>query len=379
MTIKKRIKVFHIIESLEVGGAQQIILEIAKNIDKERFETVVCSLSDKDALAQDLRSEGVKVILFKQKNNYDISILPGLIKILKAEKPEIVNTWLFGADFWGRLAAILAGVPVKLSSVVSVYKVYKWKNHFVDRLLEPFTDKFIFCNDTAIEYMKAKSGISPGKVVKITEPVDLGMYYDAKTKVSGQDKHNFRRRFSLRDDLPTISIIARLEEQKGIEYFIESASILDKQMSAQYLIVGEGSLRKHLEDRVKDLKINSTVVFTGLERNLQLILSLSDVLVISSVWEGKPLVMLNAMAAGVPVVGFAIDGVKEVLTADHTGFPCKPQDKISLAENIKRAITEKELVNIIAANARSYIRNNYGSAHVVKEYENIYDSLLEGR
>jgi len=376
MDFNKKIKLLHIIPSLEIGGAQEIIVEIAKNINKDKFKMMVYCLQNKSELLENICSQGVEVVLSNQKSNYDFKILPKIVNFLKKERPDIIHTWMFGADLWGRLAAILTNVPIKVSSIVSKYEIYKWKNHLADRLLEPFTDKFIFCNDSAIDFSIRRSGVKQSKIVKLSEPVDVEKFYRLKERVSEYKRDSFRQRFGIRKDLPIVGIIARLEEQKGVKYFIEAAGILEKDINAQYLIVGNGTLRYNLENYVKELRIKSPVIFTGFQHDLPLIYSLLDVLVISSIWEGKPLVMLYAMAAEVPVVGVGIDGIAEVLIENETGFPCKPRDSFALAESIKKAITKTEMLKRITEQAKILVSESFNSKKVIRDYEALYLSLF---
>lgn len=377
MRNEKKIKLLQIVPALGIGGAEEIIVELSKHIDKNKFEMLVCCLQDTATLKEEIMANGVEVVILNQKNNYDFKVIFKLVKLLEKERADIIHTWMFGADMWGRLAGYLTRCPIMVSSIVAKYEVYQWKNHLVDRLLEPFTNKFIFVNKSAIDFARTKSGVKRHKIIEIPNPVDLEKFVMTKDGITEYDKLEFKKKFGFKETLPIIGAVARLTPQKGVAYFIKAIKILERDVDAQYLIVGDGPLRKELENCATALGIKSQVVFAGFQRNLPLIYSNLDVLVIPSLWEGTPLVMLNAMAAEVPVIGSDIDGISDLLKNNETGFTCKPEDSFSIAESIKRALFEKDLVKNITSQAKKVVSETCESRKVIKEYEAVYANLIK--
>ena len=168
MKRKAPIRVVHLIDSLSMGGAERMIVTLARYMDRNGIEMEVCCLGEAGVLAEDVEAHGVKVTALGQRSNYDPSVFFPLVRFLKDGQFDIVHTHLFGADFWGRLASLVAGVPIRISTIHSPYVDYQWKNFAADRVLARWTDHFVVVSRTAMNFTINKI---PEKFTWIPSPV----------------------------------------------------------------------------------------------------------------------------------------------------------------------------------------------------------------
>ena len=366
-TTETRINILYLIWSLGLGGAEQVVINLAKGIDKKKFNVIVCCLNDKGIFAQEVEKEGIEVIALGKKGKFDATVLFKLIRVIKKYKIDIVHTHLWTSDFWGRIAAKLAGVPVIISTV---HNVDVWKPKvflLIDRILSYFTDKIIAVSNTVKYFYINNAKIPKNKIETIYNGIDVDKF---NIKVNRNIK---RRELGLNADTKVLAVIGRLVEQKGHIYFLECfRKLLGKYSDIQGLIVGDGPLRGELEERSKMLGLNGRVIFTGIRNDIPEILKIIDVLVVPSLYEGLPTIILEAMAAGVPVVATNVGGNSEIIVNGETGFIVPPKDSSVLAEYIGKILENNNLVESMRVMSRERAIQYFSLDKMMREVEGIY-------
>ncbi len=373
-----KINILYIIWSLDVGGAERIVVSLAKYINKDKYNPIVCCLNYKGKLAEELEGMSIKVIALDKKPNIDLSIIPKLIRVIKEHRIHIVHTHLWTADFWGRIAAKFAGVPVIISTA---HNVDCWKPKmflFMDRFLAKFSDKIIAVSNSVKEFYVSQV-ISDNKIEVIYNGIDVkqGLSPQGTVPVLQCPSAKIREEFGIRQGETVLAIIGRLVPQKGHIYFLEMMQILrNKYPNIRGLIIGEGQLKEKLISKAKELHLEKNVIFTGLRKDIPDLLNVIDIMVSSSTYEGLPMILLEAMAAGKPIVATRVGGNPEIIDEGKTGFLVPAKDPQALADRVSSLLDDSECARRIGESAQEKVQSLYSIEKMLHDTENIYDELL---
>lgn len=365
-----KIKVAHIISDLDVGGAESMLVKTLRNFKSDRYEHFVISLHpQKNSLRGKIEKEGFKVYLLNIGIKNFILPLIKLISILKRERPQIVHSYLFHADIFGRIFARLTRVPVVISSLRN--------ENIGGRLYEILLGVTDFCVDkvTAVSRNVADVHIAKGTTKKNKISV---IYNGLELEDSSQkEASRIRRNLDIRDDLFLLLTIASLEPKKGHIFLFEALSMLKKEgCRFKLLVVGHGREKERLERKIANLGLENEVVLMGKRDDIQEILVASDAFVLPSIWEGLPNALLEAMAAGLPVIATRVGGIPEVITDSETGLLVETKDSNALAKAIERIAKEDGFSRRLAQNARDCVRRNFDIKKTVEQTEELYEELL---
>jgi glycosyltransferase involved in cell wall biosynthesis len=299
-----------VITELEVGGAEKCLVELATHIDRQRFTPVVYSLgprpdSKKDALVRRLEETQIEVHFFDLDKWSDYwGGVRRLAAALRRQRAEIVQTFLFHANVLGTRAARRAGVR-RIATGVRVADPRRWRS-IVERWTTRSADRFVCVSHGVAEHCRRR-GFATRKLVVIPNGIDLAAWDSAEPA-------NLTH-FGLPPGQRAIVYVGRLDAQKRVKPLValmatELAAAIPKH---DLLLVGEGPLRSPLEELAGRLRIGSRVHFAGWRPDVPNVLAAADLLVLPSQWEGMPNAVLEAMAAGKPVVATLAEGVQELL------------------------------------------------------------------
>ena len=236
----------------------------------------------------------------------------------------------------------------------------------VDRVLSRFTDRLI-CVAASDWDLGIRHGVlHPSNSVLIRLGIEVEKF--AKLRgVSEPGQEGFR----------IVGTIGRLHVQKGQSYFLDAAAnVLKKHRRVMFHIVGEGGLRANLEDQIRSLQIQDHVKLLGARTDAAELLAGMDIFVLPSLWEGLPIVLLEAMAAGKPIVVSAVDGVKEVITGEEA-LLVPARDPESLANAILRLLNDSALACELGERAFRKVKSEYNIETMVKKVEELYEDLQE--
>ena len=416
------INVLYIIWSLGLGGAEQVVISLARGLDKSKFRPFICCLNDEGRFSEELKKEGIQVFALNKVKGIDFSVVPKLVKIIRDNNIQIVHTHLWGANFWGRFAANAAKVPV----VITEHNVDVWKSplHFmIDRFLFKKTDCFIAVSETVRNFYAQKLGVVKERMRVVYNGVSIGCRLQA-TGCKLQEKKNLKEELGIKDDEKVISVIGRLVPQKGVSFFLEALKkmmvdgrwTMDDGRKIKVLIVGDGPLLESLKLQAASYGLfeakppqisadavpgrlsleQDKVIFTGFRKDVREILSITDILVLPSSREGLPIILLEAMAEGAIVVATCVGGTPELVQDGVNGFLVEYGDVeglqkilIDLLDGPLQAagIEAKPLCNLaetvpgrlslfqIKENARITVKEKFSLAKMVSEHQGIYQRL----
>ncbi|MBW1704401.1 MAG: glycosyltransferase, partial [Deltaproteobacteria bacterium] len=331
-----KIKVLHLVEDLEVGGLEKVIASIVLGLDDNRYKASVWCLSRGGQIAEELIEKGASVKILGMGNYYNPSRIITLSRLLKRERLYILHTHGYFASTFGRIAAILARVPIIITHVHSTYYGYSKRNILIERFLSVFTDKIVCVSMAVQKFVIQVEGINEKKCIVIYNGVEVQDSYETKLSVN-------RKSFGISDSDIIVITVASLTAHKGHSVLIDAMHILiQKYENLKLLIVGDGPLRNDLFEYVKRLDLTRNMLFAGLRKDIFALLKLSDIFVLPSLErEGLGIAIIEAMACNLPLVGTFLGGIPEVIEENGNGFLVKPGDPEELAAATERLINDK--------------------------------------
>jgi len=305
----------------------------------------------------------IAIKIFHKKTKLGLGTLWEIKKYLKQEQIELVHTHLFAADTWGRLSALMAKVPVIVSTEHNINLDEGKIKKIVKKILSYLNQKIIAVSSQVKTYQVEVEKISEHKIIVINNGIDLARF-------------PYQTALVKKDSFLVLGILGRLELQKGHEVAIKALKELAKEgFKTQLIIKGSGSLKDYLIKKTEELDLKN-VFWEEPEAEVNHFYQHLDCLIIPSLWEGCGLVALEAMASGVLVIASNVGGLSGIIKDKHNGFLFTAGDYVELAEKIKNIIANSFFVEKIKANARSTVEQNFNINKTVKQYQNLYLKLL---
>ena len=379
------IKVAHVITRLDLGGAQQNTLHTVRTLDRARFEPLLVSgegglLDDEVRRDPRVRARFVSSLSREVSPARDLLALFELANLLRAERPDVVHTHSSKAGILGRLAAALAGVPV----VVHTYHGFGFHDRqapavrglyaALERLCARLTTRLVFVSRANAAYAEAHGlGRAEGATI-IRSGVRLA---DFPAKV---EKAALKTSAGIGMHKPLVVSIGNLKPQKNAADFVAAAAKVAANLpEARFVFIGDGPERRALEARAFALGLNGSLLFLGWRRDAAQWLAAADVFVMTSLWEGLPRALVEAMRTGLPSVCYATDGVIDVLRDGENGCLAAPGDVDALAGKLTSLLLDEALRARLGAAARASIGPEFDIDGMVRAQEELYEKLLAGR
>ena len=366
------IKLLFLVVGLGVGGTESHVLELASRIDRKRFDVVVVSLKPEGALVPELRARGVRVISLNGTGKLDVRVLFRLREILRVEEPDIVQAFLF----WANVAARLMRHVERKMCVVSAYhdQVAQegWFIRFLDRLTMKWTNRMVCCSHAVRRSVQSRIGGREEQFIMIPFGVEIHRFRKA-VAVSRYD-------LGLEECIPVIGTVCRLvEPKKGLRFLLEAVAQMGKAAArpvCQVLIVGEGPAEEQLRVLAEELGIASRVIFAGVRRDIPQLLPVLDAFVLPSLYEGFGIAILEAMAAGLPVVATTVGGIPEFVTDGMTGRLVEPGNAEALADAIQAVLANPEQARQMGLRGQRHVQEHFDVGAVVRQHEAVYEACL---
>lgn len=354
----KKINLIHIITALDYGGAERLLFDLVRNLDRKKYNVSVVCVVRGGALVKEFRDIAVDVKIIGKKIKIGLSTIFKISKYLKRKNPDIVHTHLFGGDTWGRLGALMARVPVIISTEHNINLDEGIIKRFVKMVLSWFTDKIIAVSSSVKEYSIKVDHINPKKIEVIYNGVNIKKFYNPNP--------NF-----FQNKTPVIGVVGRLEEQKGHKYLLEAIQKI-KDVPFEVWVIGDGSLRIKLEKQADELSIKDKVKFLGSRDDVKELLRQTDIFVLPSLWEGLGIAVLEAALAGKPIIATKVGGLQEIINDKKTGLLIPAKDSEKLAQSIKWVLSHEKEAAQMALKLQEEVREQFDVKKMAKKYENLY-------
>ena len=301
------------ITELEVGGAERMFVELASRLDRQRFAPRVyvlgaVPLAGRDELVQRLRAADVPTTFLNATRRWQApTTVARLSACWRRERPALVQSFLFHANLAARVAARAARVPHVICGLRVAEPTRRWRLR-IDWATSGLVERYVAVSEDVAEHAVRDGGLPLDKLTVIANGVDLTRFAAAVPIDPSVLGVPVGRRF--------FAFIGRLDAQKRPAWLLRLLAVVFAQLPEHDLVlVGDGPQRAALEQLARDLKLESRVHFCGRRDDVPEVLAAADALVLPSAWEGMPNVVLEAMAAGRPVVACDVTGVRDLLGA----------------------------------------------------------------
>ncbi len=365
-----RSKICQIIPTLVQGGAEKQMALLATHLDRERFESHVIVLTHSGPLEQQLREQGVQVHVIGKRGKLDPTALWRLTRKLREVAPDVVHTWLFAANSYGRWGAARAQVPVIVAGERCVDPWKSWWHHAIDRRLLKLSDRII-TNTSAVSQFYAQHGIAEANFTVIPNAV----LPNERPRISRQELF---KRLQIPPRGRVVLAVGRLWKQKNYPELVWAGELLRVAYQDVYLIiVGDGPERERLLAFRDRSGSQDAVRFVGHRTDATELMTACDVLWNGSLYEGQSNTILEAMSLGVPVVASDIPGNRDLIIHGQTGFLYPSEDLGALTRWTNSLLSDDAQRAEIGEQARQRAEQHFSLARMVTAHEQLYSRLIE--
>lgn len=379
---QRPIRIMNLIARLNVGGPAVAVTHLTEQLGPPDYESLlVCGTIEpgEGDMTYYAIERGITPIVIPELGRSlspvrDIRTLWKVYQLIKEKKPDVVHTHAAKAGFVGRLAAWLAGVPV----IVHTFHGHVFRGYFsptktqffitLERITARMSDTIITLSDGLRRELAEEYHITrKGRITVLPLGLDLTGLTQTPRK-----KGTFRKAHDIPTDAPLIGIIGRITPIKNHSLFLEAAvKIREKLPNAHFVIVGDGEARTEIETQVDQLGMREAVTFTGWQKDVGKVYSDLDVMVISSINEGTPVTVIEALAAGCPVVATAVGGLPDLLDHGKLGKLVEQN-----ASALSTAIVETLANPPDGRESQALMVDRYGIERLVKDLDGLYRGIL---
>ncbi|HUG90901.1 MAG TPA: glycosyltransferase [Planctomycetaceae bacterium] len=365
------VRIAFCITDLDPGGAEQALVQIVTRLDRRHWEPAVYCLAPPGALVEPLRAAGVPVTCLGARSAWNVAVLPRLARELRRFRPRLVQTFLYHANISGRIAGAMARVP-RVVSGIRVAERRGRRRLWIDRWTSALVDRHVCVSRGVADYSINTGGLAAEKVAVIPNGVDVERFASARAADLTQ--------FGIPPDCRVLLFVGRLDPQKAPEVLIDAAAaagVLPAHRDVHLLLVGDGPERERIVERIRACPISDRVHLAGQRDDVAELLQASFALVLPSRWEGLPNAVLEAMAAGRPVVATAVEGTTELVARQSTGLLVEPGSVKDLAETLGWLLDHPDEAHRMGLNAQGVVRQSFTWERCAQDYERLYERLLE--
>jgi glycosyltransferase involved in cell wall biosynthesis len=367
----EKINVLFIIKPERSAGAEMVLVEAAARLDPDRFR-VICGLLTPDAAGVipphlstvDFRMPGLNGWVW-------LRFILQLCWVIYRRRVDLLHVNSYVPGNYARLAAALMQVPIIIDHWHGFTR-FSRKRRLVCRVLGRFTDLSLAVSRGVRDYLVTQGGLNPARVRVVANGVDVAAIDAARPG------NLVRRDLGLPEGAPVIGLVARLDHWgKGHKELLEALASLMARHPVNALMVGGGRRIDEVRALAAGLGLAGAVHFLGPRHDVPDLLNAMDIFVLPSYSEGLSLALLEAMAAGKPVIATAVGGTPEVVTDGGNGLLIPPRDAAALAAALERLLTDPALAQRLGAKARAHVREHYSLDRLGREINAIYGEFVE--
>ena len=366
-----KIKILYVISGLEVGGAETMLKRIVIGIDKKKYYPVVCSLTTKGPIGEELEKQKIPVYSLQCKNSLQIfSALKKLKEIIKKEQPKIINGFMMHANLLVRLEK-----KSKDQKIICSVRERGIKTKFlnmIDKLTQNKVDKYIANAETVKEFM-ISYGIDKEKIKVIYNGIDIENFL----KPLSLTEEEIRKKYGINNKKQCITMIANLRPQKDHETLIRAFAKAN--VDANLLICGSAQnfekRKKKLEKLAKELSIGDKVYFLGFVKDTREILKIADIWISTTLYEGQSNALIEAMLFKKAIITTDILENRELLNDKKEALLCKPKDINDIAQKIKELFENKKMAKQLGKYAFEKAKK-FKIEQVMQQLEQQYEEVL---
>lgn len=364
------IRVLEVIPTLVRGGAEKQLTLLASNLPRDEFDVHVAVLTHSGPYEQDLTDAQIPLKFIGKKCKVDPFAYGRLRRYIREIKPDVVHTWIFAANCYGRRAAFAEGVKVVLGGERCVDRWKVWHELAIDRHLAKKTTKIV-TNSSGVREFYVEKGISEEKFAIIPNGID------PVEPTGSLSREQLLGELGLPADAKLLGAVGRLWPQKRYKDLIWAAELLKAARDDTHLlIIGDGPQRDTLIHFRDDVKVGDRVHFLGERTDVPDLLALLDCFWLGSGYEGQSNAIMEAMFAGVPIVASDIPGNRDLVVPDETGYLVPVGNSAEMARKTQLIIDDVERSQRFSEASRKRMREEFTVGRMVDRHAELYRHLV---
>jgi len=358
---------------LYYGGAETQIVNLTTRLKERGWEVHVVSMLSPRAFTEELEAAGITLATLDMRRGVpDPRAIARLVKILRQWQPDVMHSHMIHANLLARISRLFYKVPVLISTAHSIKEGGRWRE-IAYRLTDPLTDLTTNVSRAAVERYIQVGAVPKDKIMFMPNGIDIAKF--KPDRVAGQ---RLRNELGIKDDFLWLAV-GQFETAKNYPNMLRAFKVVVAiRPDAVLLLVGQGSLLEKTKKLANELGLEDKVRFLGIRRDVPEVMNAADAYVMSSTWEGLPMVLLEAAACGLSVVATDVGGNGEVVLNGKSGYTVPPCDAEALVAAMSKIMAFSEAERTAMGQAgREHIEANYSLDWVVDQWEAFYQELLQ--
>lgn len=370
----KKINILQLLFSLDIGGSETVAVNIARRIDRDKFNVTFCCLRGGGPLQIDLTESGVSYYIMNQQGGLDLKVIAKLTNLIHKREIDVIHSHHLGPLMYAWLSTRFT----RTKTIVHTEHSYDYleTNAKLNRYARFFFQKpakLVGVTEDVTNYIRNHFKMADSKLITIHNGIDLSKFSQ------GIERDKTRAELNIDKTSFVVGTVGRLEPIKNYETLITAFGMLVKSVPNSILVfVGEGSVRNRLESLVNDLDLTGKVIFFGLRRDIPNILKSMDVFVLPSHSEGLSIALLEAMSAKIPVVASGVGGNVNIITNGTNGILFEPKRPDQLSDALCRLWKDADLRKKYSENAFNVVKERYSLEKMIEAYQNLYCEAIHG-
>ena len=371
------LKILFVIDNLEYGGGERGFLQIIKGLHKKYDLSVVANPGG--LFCDELEKIGTRLYPLAMNRQLSLKRFKILKNLIKREGFDIVHGQGSRAEFYARIACAMSGDVYYVSTIqapVEKFEVDRLRKQIYllfETLTRRFVDKFIVVSDELKKLLIDQHRVNPSNVIKIPNGIEVDKIQPVKINLS------FRKRLGISPDELVVGAVGRLIWAKGFSHLIDAFRTVRQVLPmARLIIAGEGPMKEDLMDRARFSGVGDSIRFSGFIKDIPSLMAAIDVLAVTSLSEGFPMVTLEGMAMAKPIIATSLPGILEQIKNGKTGLLVPPGDSKALCRGIIELLTNKEKAKDLGREAREYVSENFSAEKMISKTDQLYQGLLSG-
>lgn len=369
--------VMHIVESLEVGGMENGIVNLANHIDKKRFKFSICCLSHPGCLSERLDDDSIEVISLNWRGGFSPRLFFELARVFKKRNVDIVHTHGWLTLIYGSIASIFSGGLSLINGEHGTFHLDNRRRRIAYRVISKCVQRYVAVSYSLENKLEKILNFCKKKITCIPNGVDVRKF----APLCGEELAAIKSRFGVPNSAFIIGSVGRLEPVKNYEMLLNVFANLSRADTGIYcVLIGDGSLRESLESLAAQLGITEKVRFTGKVGDPHQVMTILDLFVSTSFSEGMSNTIIEAMACGIPIIATDVGDSGRLVEEGGNGFIVKSEDSFALINAIKLLVSDNEMHKSFGKRSRVIAENEYDIMKMVSRYQEMYiQSIMNKR
>jgi sugar transferase (PEP-CTERM/EpsH1 system associated) len=360
--------VLHLCESSSTGGAESVLINLAQGLDRDRYRSLVCLLSE-GWLKRELDRRRIETLVIPQPRSLDVPWLLRVRQLLRERGIHVMHSHEFATNVYASFLSRLTGIPTIATTHGKNYYAGKWRRRAAYRFAAR-NSVMVAVSEDLKRFMAERVGIPPGRIRVVHNGIDLRRY------AGGGADRALRAQLGIGPQQRVIGTVGNLFSVKGQTYLLQACKTVAGAFPDLVLLVaGEGEQLGPLEREAAALGVSGNVRFLGFRDDVPALLQAMEVFVLPSLSEGLPLSVLEALALERPVVATNVGGMPEIVQDGVTGYLVPPADPGALADRILRLLRDARSAAQMGRAGRKRVEAGFGLEQMIGEYQSLYDAV----